>query len=135
MKRYLLLIPLIFLSCATDTPVVATNARNAAINQALKEAGSVLGRSATQMLFDVARSELSGSKVDYGSAAAAGLWANVNVADTSAAIQRVIQAYSAGKAPQTAKAAAQATAPAITPETVNAVAAVISSAVGAPPAQ
>ena len=135
MKRYLLLIPLIFSSCATDTPVAATNARNRAINQVLTEAGSILGRAATQTLFNVARAELTGDKVDYGQAAAAGLWANVDAASTASAIQRVIQAYSGGKAPQTATAAAQAARPAITPETVNAVANVISAAVGTPPAK
>lgn len=133
MKKLLLV--LLLAGCATDTLDVKANARNRAINQALSEAGSVLGRAATQTLFDVARAELSGSKIDYGQAAAAGLWANVNVADTGAAIQRIVSAYSGGKAPQTAAAAAQAVTPTITPETINAVAAVISSAVGAPPAK
>lgn len=135
LNRYILLIPLIFASCATDTPDVAANARNRAINQVLTEAGSILGRTATQTLFNVARSELTGDKVDYGQSAAAGLWANVNAASTASAIQRVIQAYSGEKAPQTAAVAAQVASPAITPEVVDAVASVISAAVGSPPSK
>lgn len=139
MKRYLVLIPLVFFACATDTPDVKANARNRAVNQLGTEVVGILGRSATSFLLSVASSELGGAKQDYGQAAAGALWANVNVADTAGAVSRIISAYSGNKAPDTASAAAQVFAQAAAnkdPEKViEAIAAVVSTAAGAPPSK
>lgn len=119
--------------CQTDTGDPGKDARARATNQALAEAGKVLGKVAVQALFSAASQEATGGKVDFQQAASAGLWANVNAADTGAAISRIVSAYSAGKTPATAAAAAKAAGDAVTPEKVSAIAAVISTAAGAPP--
>lgn len=122
-------------SCKTNTPDANANARGAAVNQTLKEAGSILGKVATQVLFDSVRSEATGTAINYQQSAAGALWANVNLADSAASVRRIVDSYSANKTPVTATAAEKAfdesnSDPA---KKVNAIAAVISAATGAPP--
>lgn len=122
-----------FPGCQTDTGDPKKDARGRATNQALAEAGTVLGKAAVAALFNVASQEASGGKVDFQQAATGALWANVNLADSSAAIHRIVTAYSGGQAPATAEAAAKAAGDNVTPAKVNAIASVISAATGAPP--
>lgn len=130
--------------CSTTTPDPAKNARNAGRNaaakQALVESAKILGDVAVSSLLNVAQQELGGRNADFGQAAAAGVWSNVNSEAIGSAIGKTVQAYSAGKAQATAVAAktiadrtlaAGQPAPAV----VNAIAAVISTAAGAPPMQ
>ena len=109
------------------------------MNQLGTEVVGILGRSATSFLLSVASSELGGAKQDYGQAAAGALWANVNVADTAGAVSRIISAYSGKKAPETAAAAGQVFAQASTKsepdKVVAAIASVVSTGAGAPPAK
>lgn len=122
--------------CANDP---ATRAgQQAAAQTALVEAGKVLGQVAVSSLLNVAQQELGGSKVDFGNAAAAGLWSQVNTVNLGSAIGKTVDAYSAGKATETARASAAVANRALAagqpaPAVVNAVATVISTAVGAPP--
>ncbi len=120
-------------ACATTTGDPVKDARGRATNQALVEAGKILGKMATSAIFTAARNEFQGGNADMGDSAAAGLWANVNSADTGAAIKRVVAAYSAGTAPKTASTAQAAAIQAIdqgqpAPEVVNAIATVVSAA-------
>lgn len=145
----LLLLPcllacLLVTGCATNTADPVKNAHNAGLNSAgkaaLGEAGKVLGRAAVSALFSVAQSELTGSKADFGQAAAQGLWSQAQTGITSDTIFRVTSAFSAGKAKQTAAEAAAAASAAIDggilPTSVaSAIASVISTASGAPPAK
>ncbi len=125
---------------ATNQKNAAANARGAAVNQALEEAGKVLGSVAVNSLFAVAQQEISGGKVDLGQAAAVGLWNSTNTILSSNAVGNVIQAYSAASLPKTAAAASNAFAAATSssattpPVVTNAIASVISTAAGAPPA-
>lgn len=120
-------------ACATDTGDPVKDARGRATNQALVEATKVLGRMAASAIFTTARNELQGGNADMGDSAAAGLWANVNSADTGAAVARVMRAYSGGTVPKTAATASAAATQAIgegkpAPEVVNAIATVVSVA-------
>jgi phosphoribosylformylglycinamidine (FGAM) synthase-like enzyme len=120
--------------CQTSTGDPVKDARGRATNQALLEAGKVLGRVAVSALFNAATQEATGETPKFQQAAAGALWANVDAASTSAAISRIVDAYAGGKAPATAEAAAKAAGSNVTPAKVNAIASVISSATGAPPA-
>jgi hypothetical protein len=133
-------------ACSTTTSNPAVNARNAGLNaagkQALVESEKVLGVALTNGLLNLAQQEVGGGgkNVDFGQAAAAGLWSSVNAPNAISAIDNTVKAFSAGKAAQTAlmaKAVADAAVangqPA--PAVVNAIATVISTAAGAPPAQ
>lgn len=131
-------------SCSTTTSDPAKNARNAGLNAAgvaaLNESAKVLGTADVQALLSVAHSEASGGKADWQQAAAQGLWSQANGATVSDAYSAIVTAYSAGKASQTAKMAeAVAAAPlanGVPPADVaNAIATVISTAAGAPPAK
>lgn len=139
-----LLLCALFMGCATNTPDAVKNARNAGLNAAgrvaLNEAVKVLGNAAVQTLFSVAQSEASGGKVDWMQSASTGLWSQANIATSSAAISNIVNAFSAGKAAQTAQVAARAGGVALAmgeqPVKVsNALATVISTATGAPPAK
>lgn len=129
---------LALMGCATNTGDAGRDARGRATNQALREAGGVLGRVAVSTLFNVASQELGGNRADFGSAAASGLWSQVNAADSGAAVKRIVDAYSGGRAPKTALAAKNAFDAVAqderAPDTVNALATVLSTAAGAPPA-
>lgn len=135
-------------SCSTTTPDPAKNERNAGINAAgsaaLKDAGKVLGSVITSTLFSLAQSEIGGSqtKADLGSAAASAVWSQVNTGqvDIGAGISHSITAFSDGKLRQTAIEAQKAANDAIAhgrsdADVQNAVATVISTAAGAPPAR
>lgn len=133
----------LMVGCATNTPDAAKNARNAGLNaagsQALTEATKILGRVAVQTLFSVAQSEMSGGKVDFAQSAANGLWSQANSGTTSEAIGNITTAFSAGKAKQTAATASSIASPALAAganpvKVASAIATVISTAAGAPPA-
>lgn len=135
----LTLLPWGLIGCATTGPNAARDAGiRAAGSQALAVAGKVLTQAAINGLLNAAQQEISGGKVDFTQAAAQGLWANVNAADTVADVRSIASAYSAGKAMQTARAAAIAYQSALDngvepPQAINAIASVISTATGAPP--
>lgn len=133
----LLVATLAFCGCSTDTGDPAKDAKARATNQALAEAGKILGQVATSTLMNVAQQEMSNGKVDFGSAASQGLYTNATNIDISGGISRIISAYSANTLPKTAVQAAAAfvNAPSASPVAkVNAIAAVLSTAAGAPPA-
>jgi uncharacterized membrane protein YhaH (DUF805 family) len=129
-------------ACSTTTSDPAVNARNAGLNaagsQALREAARFIGSAAVAAITSAVQQETSGGKVDYHQAAAAALYANVNAVDTISGAKRIVTAFSAGKATQTATAAARAMAAAQSmgtpaPQAVSAIAATIFTATGAPP--
>jgi hypothetical protein len=128
--------------CSTTDPATKAGL-SAAGKVALQDAAQYLGSAATQALFSVAQQELSGGKADFGQAAAAGLWSQVDSQTTGKVVGDIVTAYSAGKATQTAQAAANAASHAVSPAggqqdglaVTRAIAAVISTATGAPPAQ
>lgn len=131
-------------ACSTTTPDPAKNARNAGLNAAgtaaLNDAAKIIGSAAMASLFNVANSELSGGKVDYGQAAVAGLYSQVNGANVSSLVYDTVNAFSGGKAKQTAAAAAKAASSALAngadpTKIAPALAEVISTATGAPPAK
>lgn len=135
-------VALAFAGCSTTTGDATKDARGRATNQALAEAVRVLGSIAVSSLLNIAQQEASGSKVDFASAASAGLWANTGSIVSSGSIERVIGAYSAGKLPQTAQVAATVFASkrqqqigVSDQQVTNAIATVISTAAGAPPAK
>lgn len=123
--------------CATNTGDPVKDAHGKATNQALADAAKVLGQVGMSILFNTAKQELSGGKVDFGSAASQGLWQNIDVIGTAQEARSIALTWSGGNAPKTAAAvqrvfqsvAADERAPVI----VNAVAQVISTAAGAPP--
>lgn len=128
--------------CSTTTADPAKNARNAGLNaagkQALRESAKVLGEVAVSSLLNVAQQELGGRNVDFGQAAAVGVWSNVNVEGIGSAVAKTIQAYSAGKGAATAQAARTIANRTLAtgqpaPAVVDAIASVISTAAGAPP--
>lgn len=122
--------------CATNTGDPAKDARGRAANQALVEAAKVLGNVAVATLFNAAQQEMTGGKVDFGSAATQGLYANAPSIFTSGQVERIVAAYSGGQLPQTAVAAATVFAASKSSDstaTANSIAAVISTAAGAPP--
>lgn len=126
-------------SCATNTGDAAKDSRGRATNAALTYAGKFLGRAAVSALMTVASDEIGGRKADYGSAAASGLWASVNAADTAEAVHGIVSAYSGNKAPETAKASASVFQRAVAAgqdarKVIAAIATVVSTASGAPPA-
>ena len=139
----LLLLP----ACSTTTPSPVVNARNAGLNAAgkaaLADAAQFLGTVGTQMLFAAAKAEATGGAADFQHAAAAGLYAQVNSQTVAAVVEDVVRSFSAGKAMKTAEAAANAAAFAGSPAggehdgvaITRAIAAVISTAAGAPPAR
>lgn len=131
-------------ACSTTTSNPATNIRNAGLNAAgtaaLNTGAKVLGNALTSYLFSVAQGELSGGKVNYGQAAVQGLYTQVNSANVDSLVFDTINAYSAGKAKQTALIAQQAANTALAngadpSKIAPAIAAVISTATGAPPAK
>jgi antitoxin (DNA-binding transcriptional repressor) of toxin-antitoxin stability system len=123
-------------SCATNTGDAKKDARGRAINQTLAEAGSILGRAVVSSLFNIAANEASGGRSDWQQAAVEGLYVNIDVAKSGQAVNRIVTAYSDGKAPETAKAAEKAFVEAAEtqdPAKVNeAIASVVSAATGAP---
>lgn len=136
--KYLRLALLMALAgCATNSTDPAANARGRAANQALSEAGRVLGSIAVSTLFNVAQQEAAGNKADYASAASAGLWSNAQSIVSSGAIERIINAYSAKRLPATAAVAANVftSASGSNTQAASAIAAVISTAAGFPPAK
>lgn len=131
-----LLLPLALLSCATNTGDPSKDARGRATNQALLEAGKVLGRVAVSTLMNAAQQEMSGSgKVDFGSAASQGLWSNAGSIVSSSSVENIVNAYSAGKLPTTAAVASSVFSKSSVSSRLKAaaIAAVISTAAGAPP--
>lgn len=127
-----------FLSgCSTTTGDAARDARGRATNAALEEATKVLGRVAVNTLANVAQQEMSGGGADFGSAAAAGLWANAGSIVSSEAIAHIIEAYSGKRLPETAAKAAVVFSEGAGEAEVKAgaIASVISTAAGAPPGQ
>lgn len=139
MKYLALLLALVFTGCATNSGDAKKDARGRATNQALTEAGNVLGKMAVQALFSVAQQEAGGKGVDFQQAAASGLWMNVDAAQTGASIARIVDAYSGGKMTQTAVAAKQAFQGVQGDESnaaaISEIASVISTAAGAPPSK
>lgn len=128
----------LFLSaCATNTGDDDRDARGRAANQVMIEAGKVLGKVAASTLMNAAQQEMTGGKVDFGSAASQGLWSNAGSIVDSNAIANVVSAYSAGKLPATASAAAAAfkASKALPNAKAKAIASVVSTAAGAPPAK
>lgn len=121
--------------CATTSGNAAADARGRATNAALGEAARVLGSIAVSTLFNAAKQEASGGKVDFASAASAGLWSNAGTIVSSGAVERIVEAYSGGKLPKTAEIAGDVfvSASGSNAAAANAIAAVISSAAGAPP--
>lgn len=141
---FLVLILTLFVGCATNTADPVKNAHNAGLNAAgkaaLGEAGKVLGRAAVSALFSVAQTELTGGKADFGQAAAQGLWSQAQTGITETTIFNITTAFSAGKATQTAFESAAAASVAIDggkdpAKVASAIASVISTASGAPPAK
>lgn len=143
MKTPILLLATIGLcACSTTTPNAATNARNAGLNAAgtaaLNDAAKIVGDAAMATVFSVAQSELSGGKVDFGQAAVAGLYSQAPSVGTL--VYDTVNSFSAGKAKQTAAAAAKAADAALAngadpSKIAPALAAIISTATGAPPAK
>lgn len=135
--KILLILPLALLaaSCETDTGDARKDARGRAANQTMIEAGKVLGKVAAASLMNAAQQEMNGGNVDWGSAASQGLWSNTESIVTSGAVENIVTAWSAGKLPATATAAADAFAgsPAPPDKKTAAIAAVVSTAAGAPP--
>lgn len=139
-----ILLVLMLFGCSTTTSDLATNERNAGLNaagtQALNDAAEVLGNAAVSALFTVAQSEAKGKGADFMNAASQGLYTQVNYTTTAADVANIVNAFSAGKASQTAKQAAKAAAPILSTHdsppllAVNAIAAVIATAAGSPPA-
>lgn len=121
---------LILCSCATNTGDAKKDARGRAVNQTLREAGKILGNTAVAILFNAAKSEATDEVVDYQHAAVAGLYANMDLTTGASAVKRIVDAYSGGKAPDTAKAAEKAFAESILSpeERVDAIAKVITEA-------
>lgn len=138
MKSILLPLVLVILaaSCATNTGDPVKDARGRATNQALAEAGKVLGKVVVAGLMNAAQQEMSGGKVDFGHAATQGLFSTAPTIFSSDQVDRVVQAYAGDKLPTTAKAAAKAfkaAPPSVTDEAkTNAIAQVISTAAGKP---
>ncbi len=128
---------LMLVGCAVNTGNPATDARGRAANAALAEAAKVLGNVAVSSLLNVAQQEMGGGKVDFGSAAAEGLWSNAGAIMSREAVGHIVAAYSAGKLPATAKSSVSAFAGSMAePEAkAQAIASVISTAAGAPPAK
>lgn len=131
-------------ACSTTTNDPAKNAHNAGLNAAgkvaLSEAGKVLGRAAVSALFSVAQTELSGGKADFGQAAVQGLYSSASSGITSDDIFNITNAFSAGKAKQTAAEAAAAASVSLDSgkppaQVATAIASVIATATGAPPAK
>lgn len=122
--------------CATNTGDPVKDARGRATNQALVEAATVLGNFAANSLYAAAQQEMQTGKVDWGNAATTGLYANSTSILNSGQIQRVVNAYTGNNLPQTAQAAATAfnSSNADPNAKTQAIAAVISTAAGAPPA-
>lgn len=122
--------------CATNTGDPVKDARGRATNQALVEAAKVLGNFAVVSLQNAAQQEMQNGKVDWGNAATTGLYANSTSILNSGQIERVINAYAGNNLPQTAQAAATAfdSSNANPDAKTQAIAAVISTAAGAPPA-
>lgn len=130
--------------CSTSTDNPETNARNAGINaagqQALSEAGKVLGKVAVQTLLSVVQGEATGQKADYVQSAANGLLTQVDANTVSSAFTNITNAFAAGKAQQTAKTVGTIASTALAngqspPKVANALAAVMFTATGAPPAK
>lgn len=131
-------------ACSTTTNDPAKNAHNAGLNAAgkaaLGEAGKVLGRAAVSALFSVAQTELSGGKAEFGQAAVQGLYSQASSGITSETIFNITNAFSAGRAKQTAAEASAAASGALDSgkpptQVAMAIASVISTATGAPPAK
>lgn len=120
--------------CATNTGDPVKDARGRAFNQALIEAGHVLGNVAVASLMNAAQQEMTTGTVDFGHAATQGLFANAPSIFNSGQVDRVVMAYSGSNLPQTAQAAAKAFAQSPMPaqDKANAIAAVISTAAGKP---
>lgn len=128
----------LFTGCATNTGDPAKDARGRAANAVLVEAGKVLGKAAVQSLFTAARDEILGGNEDPANAAAHGLWTNMaSITLDSSMIKNVIDAYSGANLPTTSATAAYAFSGSnATPsKKAAAIASVISSAAGAPPAK
>jgi hypothetical protein len=130
----LLLPALFFNGCATNTGDPAKDARGRAVNQALVEAGQVLGSVAVSTLMNAAQQEMTSSSVDWGHAATQGVFANSTSIFNSGQVDRVVMAFSGSNLPQTAQAASAAFASSAAPaqDKANAIAAVISTAAGKP---
>lgn len=133
---------LFFSGCSTATSDPLKNERNAALNaggsEALKNAAKILGSALTAALFQSAEADMSGSKVnaDFGHAAAANVWTQLNFQTASSAYNDVVSAASEGRLRQTAKEAQKAAASALAAghspaEVSGAIASVISTVASA----
>lgn len=137
-------ISLLLAGCSTLTPDANINARNAGLNaagsEALRQAGKILGTALTSTLFSVAQSEATGQKVDYLQSGSQALFAQADSATAISAAGSIFSAFSAGKAKFTAKAVDNAAKTAISngqdpSKVATAIAAVVATATGAPPAK
>jgi hypothetical protein len=122
--------------CATNTGDPVKDARGRATNQALVEAARVLGSVATASLYNAAQQEMQNGKVNWGNAATTGLYNNSASIFNSDQVDRVISAYAGSNLPKTTTAAVSAfNSTNASPEAkTQAIASIISTAAGAPPA-
>lgn len=133
----LLLVAAISLAaCSTTGPDETVNARNRTANKVLAGAAKILGQLAVNTLLDTTQSEIkTTSDKNMASSAAQGVWSQAANWATGKAIELAVNAFSARELPKTAKMASAAfnASPAPPAQKANAIAAVISTAAGAPP--
>lgn len=117
---------------ANPSATLATLASTPEAQAAFTLGRTILGDETTAVLSALSAKEAGVKGASVTNAASATLWQDVNTANTSGQIRAIITG--AGLSNTTATAAAQAAGPAPTPAVVNAIATVISTAGGAPPA-
>lgn len=145
MKTILLLASLLAFalpSCSTNTPDPTKNIRNAGLNAAgtaaLKDAGKIIGNVVVSSLADAVQTDLSGGSVTTKSllqSGAHGLWSQVTPTTFNVDFGNIVDSFSAGKAKQTALEAAKIPPGKDPSATAGAIASVISTVTGAPPAK
>lgn len=125
-----------FSSCATSGPDAAINERNANTNKILIGASQILGKFAVDSLLGTTKNEIArNGNSDMANSAAAGVWTQATNWVTSKGIEWAINSWSNRSLPKTADAAKDAFVGSSAPPAIkaDAIAAVISTAVGAPP--
>lgn len=104
------------------------------VQAVLTDAEKVLGPAAVNSIFTVASDELGGTKVNLGNLLVQSLYTNINNLSSSSSATALIQSQVQAQAPGLVTVVSAKLAKSLNPQAAAALAGVISSAIGAPPA-
>lgn len=104
----LLMIPVVLFSSCSTTPTgnAVIDRRNRVANALLQVAAKSIGTFAVNTLKNVVAEQMSGDRINFADAAAAGAWASASTVVNSSDVARVINAWSGNQLPTVAQAAA-----------------------------